>query len=292
MKQVGSVEVPQEAFLSVLQIGDDGRQRQVSPASATSTCTCPSARRAAATAPSWSRWARSTAATPTSRPSLAELRAGGRRPRTRSTRSTWAAAPPRSCARGACGALMDAIRPRLAEGAEVSIEANPETVDRRALARAAARWASPGSRWASSRSSRTCWPRSTAPRPPTRPAAPSAAPAPPGSRTSASTCCSAVPGPDARRPGGRPGRRPRARPGPRLLVRARAQAGLGAGARRHAAGRTRTRAPTPTAASWRASRRPATAGTRRPTSPAPATSAATAWPTGARPTTSASASAR
>ena len=31
-------------------------------------------------------------------------------------------------------ALLDDIRPRLAEGAEVSIEANPETVDRRALA--------------------------------------------------------------------------------------------------------------------------------------------------------------
>jgi oxygen-independent coproporphyrinogen-3 oxidase len=30
--------------------------------------------------------------------------------------------------------LLDAIRPRMAEGAEVSIEANPETVDRRALA--------------------------------------------------------------------------------------------------------------------------------------------------------------
>ena len=30
--------------------------------------------------------------------------------------------------------LLDAIRPRLAAGAEVSIEANPETVDRRALA--------------------------------------------------------------------------------------------------------------------------------------------------------------
>ena len=32
------------------------------------------------------------------------------------------------------GRLLDAIRPRLADGAEVSIEANPETVNRRALA--------------------------------------------------------------------------------------------------------------------------------------------------------------
>jgi oxygen-independent coproporphyrinogen-3 oxidase len=31
------------------------------------------------------------------------------------------------------GRLLDAVRPRLAEGAEVTIEANPETVDRRAL---------------------------------------------------------------------------------------------------------------------------------------------------------------
>ena len=55
---------------------------------------------------------------------------------------------------------------------------------------------------------------------------------------------------------------------------------------------TRTSRRTPTTASWRVWRRPATAGTRRPTSPAPATSAATAWATGTRPTTSASGSAR
>ena len=149
------------------------------------------------------------------------------------------------------------------------VEANPETVDRPALrgpARDRGHAALAGRR---SRSSRTCWPPSTGTPPRTRPGAPSAALGPPGSRRSASTCSSASPGqtpadleadlaevlalgPDhvswyelELKPGSALARRPDVVLDEDVSPR------------------------TPTRAWWRASRRRATAGTRRPTSPGP-----------------------
>ena len=269
----------------MLQIGDDGSgQRQVS-ASATSTCTCPSARRAAATAPSWcdvgaldrrdayleALLGRAASGRRGASGALDTVYLGGGTP------DADAPAPPaRAC--------WTRSGPRLADGAEVSIEANPETVDRRALAELRAMGVNRLSLGVQSFQPHLlarARPRRDAP---TRRATPSSCARAAGlRRTSASTSSSAIPGQTPGRPRGRPRRRPRARAGPRLLVRARAQAGhRRSRAGGHAVlrrGRGRRRLPAHRRRAWRT---PATAGTRRPTSPAPATSAATAWPTGAR----------
>ena len=129
MKQVGGVEVPQEAFLAVLNLGRGPEAVSVAahrdPASGTSTSTCRSARTAAATATSSppSGGATSTAATSTrcSRSSswsaallAAEARDG--LPRRRHA-DLHRARRARAAARRRC--------PR---AAEVTVEANPETV--------------------------------------------------------------------------------------------------------------------------------------------------------------------
>ena len=107
MKQVGAVEVPQEAFLAVLNLG---RQRQASERRAfgTSTSTCRSARTAAATATSSpsSAGAGSTARTstrcsPSSSSSAAVLaeRARDRLPRRRHADVHRAGDAARGCSR-------------------------------------------------------------------------------------------------------------------------------------------------------------------------------------------------
>ena len=71
---------------------------------------------------------------------LAELEREGGRRSGRSTRSSSGGGTPTLMRPRRLRRLMDAIRPHLAEGAEVTIEANPETVDRPALRELRAAW--------------------------------------------------------------------------------------------------------------------------------------------------------
>ena len=108
-------------------------------------------------------------------------------------------------------ALLDDIRPRLADGRRGEHRGQPGDGQPPRARRPAARWASTGSRWACSRSSRTCWPPSTGRRRPTRPARPADCARAAGLRGPQHRPDLRRPRPDAGRPGGRPRRGPRAR---------------------------------------------------------------------------------
>ena len=188
-------------------------------------------------------------------------------------------------------ALLDDLAPLLADGAEVSIEANPETVDAAAFGAAAPCRGHPRL------AGRAVLPAGAAggARPPGEPR-----PGSPGGRLrpgqrasgrSASICCSAC-----------PGRPPRSwRPTWPRCSRSRSTTSPGTSSRSSPRPpwrawvpgfRTRTGPPMPTSRSWRGSSPQATGGMRPPTSPGPGTNAGTASPTGRRATTWAWASAR
>ncbi len=296
MKQVGSVEVPQEAFLSVLQIGDDGNGRQVVTSAPVRHLYvhlpfCASRCGYCAFVVNVGALGRRDAYLDAL---LAELErerdAGLIGPL--DTVYLGGGTPTLMRPRRLRRADGRASGPHLADGRRGEHRGQPRDGRRPRPRGAAPRRASTGSRWACSRSSPTCWRPSTARRPPARRAQlvgcaraagfedlsidlifgiPGQTPA----DLEADLAEALAPGPDhiswyelELKPG-----TPLARGGH-------------AGLRR---GRGRRRLPAHRRRAWR---RPATAGTRRPTSPGPGTSAATASPTGARPTTWASASAR
>ena len=130
--------------------------------------------------------------------------------------------------------LLEALEPHLAPGAEISIEANPETVEARALRDlrlAGVNRLSLGVQSFQPHLLRGAGATGDArPGPPRRRLRPARRLRGPQHRPALRR-----PGPDPGRPRGRPGRGPRARAGPRLLVRARAEARLAPGVQRHRA---------------------------------------------------------
>ena len=224
MKMVGRVEVPQEAFIAALQTNAPpaepgagalrparrraGSRRRRAARQRADRAGQPAVRGLRPRAVSARPAAATATSTPTPPPSSArggdpaELARRRRSPRSalarrvlgeparRSRRSSSAAARPTLLAPGAprpapAGGARDTFG--LAAGAEVTTEANPETVDPATLRRAARGAASPGSRSGCRAPRRTCSPRSTGGTRPGGPPRRSAGPARPASSTSAST---------------------------------------------------------------------------------------------------------
>ena len=121
MKQVGSVEVPQEAFLAVLNLG---RRQEVSRRRATSTSTCRSARTAAATATSSPRSGGAIEHGAYVDALLAELELERDRLADRVETVFLGGGTPTFTEPGALARLLAA----LPDAGEVTVEANPETV--------------------------------------------------------------------------------------------------------------------------------------------------------------------